>query len=84
MVCDLLLISCILHNVNNTHQIKILILKKINLNLLLALFLLRIINRLIILISLPQCAINFSKVICYLFVIYEFFTSAYYLHYVNR
>ncbi|CAK1769312.1 hypothetical protein VCRA2119O147_6110001 [Vibrio crassostreae] len=43
-----------------------------------------IINRLIILISTPQCAINFSKVIFYLVVIYGFFISAYYLHYVNN
>ncbi|MFA0482354.1 hypothetical protein AB4648_27105, partial [Vibrio splendidus] len=60
-------------NLNNTHQIKVLILKKINGVLMLALLLLGIINILIILISLPQCAINFSKVICYLSVIYRFF-----------
>nr|AKN39201.1 hypothetical protein [Vibrio splendidus] len=60
-----------------------LILKKINWCLLLALLLLDIINRLIILISIPQCAINFSKVICYLFVIYRFFICAYYLDYVK-
>ncbi|WP_206208484.1 hypothetical protein, partial [Vibrio tasmaniensis] len=70
-------------NLNNTHQIKVLILKKINGVLMLALLLLGIINILIILISLPQCAINFSKVICYLFVIYRFFIRAYYLDYVK-
>ncbi|MFA0631063.1 hypothetical protein AB4589_25495, partial [Vibrio sp. 10N.222.49.A3] len=68
----------------NTHQIKMLILKKINGVLMLALLLLDIINILIILISLPQCAINFSNVICYLSVIYRFFIRAYYLDYVKE
>ncbi|CAH6819788.1 hypothetical protein VCHA43P277_160046 [Vibrio chagasii] len=45
---------------------------------------LTIINGLIILIYMPQCAINFDKVNCYLIVKYEFSCYSRYLHYVNR